>query len=116
MFNQNQSFVLQVYINFPLHRRLDSIRRKERNEAHLYFQVEVCVMIINMHIYTSDILQVYIEGHFQAHIGTDLVVMGEAKPICFKVSKSSTLQEFKASLAKQMVCVTLSTILVLIMM
>ena len=73
-------------------------------------------MIINMHIYTSDILQVYIEGHFQAHIGTDLVVMGEAKPICFKVSKSSTLQEFKASLAKQMVCVTLSTILVLIMM
>jgi len=29
--------------------------------------------------------------------------MGEAKPIYFKVSKSSTLQEFKVSLAKQMV-------------
>ena len=36
-------------------------------------------------------------------MGTDLVVMGEAKPVGFKVSKSSTLKDFKISLAKQMV-------------
>ena len=32
----------QVY-KFITFRRLDSIRRKERNEAHLYFQVEVYI-------------------------------------------------------------------------
>jgi len=47
--------------------------------------------------------QVYTEAHFQGHVGTDLVVMGEAKPVGFKVSKSSTLKDFKISLAKQMV-------------
>ena len=67
--------------------------------------------MINIHVYKCSIQQVYIEGHFQAHIGTDLVVMGEAKPICFKVTKSSTLQEFKVSLAKQMVSVALPIIL-----
>ncbi|XP_065899371.1 ubiquitin carboxyl-terminal hydrolase 7-like isoform X1 [Dysidea avara] len=70
---------------FEEEKRLDSIRRKERNEAHLYFQVEV-----------------YTEAHFQGHVGTDLVIMGEAKPLCFKVSKSSNLRDFKISLAKQM--------------
>ena len=61
--------------------------------------------MINLHVYKYSKQQVYIEGHFQAHNGTDLVVMGEAKPICFKVTKSSTLQEFKVSLAKQMVSI-----------
>ena len=64
--------------------------------------------MINIHVDKCSKQQVYIEGHFQAHIGTDLVVMGEAKPICFKVTKSSTLQEFKVSLAKQMVSMVLS--------
>lgn len=67
--------------------------------------------MINLHVYKYNKRQVYIEGHFQAHIGTDLVVMGEAKPICFKVTKSSTLQEFKVSLAKQMVSLALSILL-----
>jgi len=49
------------------------------------------------------LVQVYTEAHFQGHVGTDLVVMGEAKPVIFKVSKSSTLKDFKISLAKQMV-------------
>ncbi|XP_065899368.1 ubiquitin carboxyl-terminal hydrolase 7-like isoform X2 [Dysidea avara] len=67
---------------FEEEKRRDSIKR---NEAHLYFQVEV-----------------YTEAHFQDHVGTDLVVMGEAKPLCFKVSKSSNLKDLKISLAKQM--------------
>jgi len=54
-------------------------------------------------VFDSCYLQVYTEAHFQGHVGTDLVVIGEAKPVGFKVSKSSTLKDFKMSLAKQMV-------------
>ena len=44
-------------------RQCEMLKRKERNEAHLYFLVEV-----------------YLEEDFQVHQGTDLLDFDEVKP------------------------------------
>lgn len=63
---RSQNTYIQSYISSCLcFRRLDSIKRKERNEAHLYFQVEVyidehvlvCIHTINGRCMLKDIFK-----------------------------------------------------------
>ena len=59
------SFPYQLlwFSSLLLYRRLETLRRKERSEAHLYLTVEV-----------------YEEDDFQSHQGADLVDFETAKP------------------------------------
>lgn len=57
-------------------KRLEQIRRKERNEAHLYMQVNVVL-----------------EDEFQGHQGNDLFDQDKAQFRGFRVRKQATLQE-----------------------
>jgi len=41
----------------------------------------VCYNQITLYTKVLHHVQVYMEVHFQAHLGTDLVVIGEAKPL-----------------------------------
>ncbi|XP_018020606.1 ubiquitin carboxyl-terminal hydrolase 7 [Hyalella azteca] len=63
-------------------KRIEMIRRKERNEAHLFMTV-----------------QVVLEDAFCGHQGYDLYDQDKAQYRLFKVKKSSTLKEFLELLA-----------------
>ena len=56
-----QAYTVLSVCSFP--RRLESLRRKERSEAHLYLTVEV-----------------YLEDDFQGHTGPDLVDFDDIRP------------------------------------
>ncbi|XP_054712852.1 ubiquitin carboxyl-terminal hydrolase 7-like isoform X1 [Uloborus diversus] len=66
-------------------RRQETLRRKERNEAHLY---------MNVQILTSD--------NFCGHQGTDLYDPDKVNYRTFKVKKLATLREFMELIAEQM--------------
>ncbi|GIY89443.1 ubiquitin carboxyl-terminal hydrolase 7 [Caerostris extrusa] len=66
-------------------RRQETLRRKERNEAHLYMTVQVV---------TSD--------SFCGHQGTDLFDPDKINYRCFKVKKMATLRELLEIVAEQM--------------
>ncbi|GBM82029.1 Ubiquitin carboxyl-terminal hydrolase 7 [Araneus ventricosus] len=66
-------------------RRQETLRRKERNEAHLYMTVQIV---------TSD--------SFCGHQGTDLFDPDKINYRCFKVKKMSTLRDFMELVAEQM--------------
>lgn len=63
-------------------KKLEQIRRKERNEAHLYMTV-----------------QVLLEDSFCGHQGNDLYDHDRAVYKIFRVKKSSTLQELMETFA-----------------
>lgn len=66
-------------------RRQEGLRRKERNEAHLYMNVQVL---------TAD--------NFCGHQGTDLYDPEKVTYRCFKVKKMATFREFMELLSDQM--------------
>lgn len=66
-------------------KRQEAMRRKERNEAHLF---------MNVHVYTED--------SFIGHKGNDLYDPEKAIYKVFKVKKQSTLQETFDLIAEQM--------------
>ncbi|GFR16255.1 ubiquitin carboxyl-terminal hydrolase 7 [Trichonephila clavata] len=66
-------------------RRQETLRRKERNEAHLYMTVQIV---------TSD--------SFCGHQGTDLFDPDKINYRCFKVKKMSTLRDFMEIVSEQM--------------
>ena len=75
-------------MNFPLlnFRRLEAQKRKERNEAHLYMNVQVVT-----------------DDSFYGHQGNDLFDSEHANYRTFKIKKSSTVTEFLDTLADNMV-------------
>ncbi|XP_046987971.1 ubiquitin carboxyl-terminal hydrolase 7 [Schistocerca americana] len=66
-------------------KRMEQIRRKERNEAHLYMSV-----------------QVLLEDSFDGHQGNDLYDPERAQYRIFRVRKQTTLQELLEHLAESM--------------
>lgn len=66
-------------------KRQEALRRKERNEAHLYMNI-----------------QVYTEDSFMGHKGNDLFDAEKATSKMFKVKKQSTLKEAMEVIAEQM--------------
>lgn len=66
-------------------RRIEAQKRKERNEALLYFSVEV-----------------YRDDDFQQHTGPDLI-SDNPPTTTFKVLKTDSLEVFKADLAEALV-------------
>ncbi|XP_018496359.1 ubiquitin carboxyl-terminal hydrolase 7 [Galendromus occidentalis] len=66
-------------------KQVEAQRRKERNEAHLYMQV-----------------QVVLEEHFFVHQGTDLIDPDKCQYRNFKVRKTSTLSELIELIANQL--------------
>jgi ubiquitin carboxyl-terminal hydrolase 7 len=66
-------------------KRQEALRRKERNEAHLF---------MNIHVFTED--------SFMGHKGSDLYDTEKAVYKVFKVRKQSTLKEAVELIAEQM--------------
>lgn len=66
-------------------KRQEALRRKERNEAHLYMSVQVLT-----------------EDNFVGHQGNDLYDMEKANYRTFKVKKLATLKELMELMAEQM--------------
>lgn len=66
-------------------KRQEALRRKERNEAHLYMNV-----------------QVLLEDNFNGHQGNDLFDLEKANYRCFKVKKAATLRELMEILSESM--------------
>ncbi|OQR76440.1 ubiquitin carboxyl-terminal hydrolase 7-like, partial [Tropilaelaps mercedesae] len=66
-------------------KQVEAQRRKERNEAHLYMQV-----------------QVILEEHFYLHQGTDLIDPDKCNYRNFKVRKTATLSELMELIAVQL--------------
>lgn len=69
-------------------KRMEQIRRKERNEAHLYMSV-----------------QVLLEDSFDGHQGNDLYDPDRALYRVFRVRKQTTLQELLEQLADSLVSI-----------
>lgn len=67
---------------------MEQIRRKERNEAHLYMSV-----------------QVLLEDSFDGHQGNDLYDPDRALYRVFRVRKQTTLQELLEQLADSLVSI-----------
>ena len=67
-------------------KRIENLRRKERNEAHLYMNVDVIT-----------------EDAFNGHQGTDLFDQEKVTPHSFKLKKQATLKELLELLAENMV-------------
>jgi len=59
----NNCSVTTQYVYVCIFRELELVRRKERNEAHLYMTVDV-----------------YVEDDFQSHQGPDLLDFDDVKP------------------------------------
>lgn len=66
-------------------KRQEALRRKERNEAHLYMNI-----------------QVYTEDSFMGHKGNDLFDPEKAVSKTFKVKKQNTVREAMEIMAEQM--------------
>jgi len=66
-------------------KRIEAIRRKEKNEAHLYMSVKVML-----------------EDAFYGHQGNDLFDPETAPSFEFKIKKSATLREFLNTVAEDM--------------
>ena len=66
-------------------KRIEAIRRKEKNEAHLYMSVKVLL-----------------EDAFYGHQGNDLFDVETAPSFEFKIKKSATLREFLNTVAEDM--------------
>ncbi|XP_023254733.1 ubiquitin carboxyl-terminal hydrolase 7-like, partial [Seriola lalandi dorsalis] len=66
-------------------KRVEAQKRKERQEAHLYMQVQMVT-----------------EDQFCGHQGNDMYDEEKVKYTVFKVLKSSTLQEFVQNLSQTM--------------
>jgi len=66
-------------------KKIEMIRRKEKNEAHLYMLVRVLV-----------------EDNFHGHQGNDLFDPEFVTPIEFRIKKASTLREFLSSVSEDM--------------
>ncbi len=66
-------------------KKLEAVRRKEKNEAHLYMTVKVIL-----------------EDAFFGHQGHDLFDQEAAPYIEFRIRKAATLREFMASVAEDM--------------
>jgi ubiquitin carboxyl-terminal hydrolase 7 len=83
---------LSIFLFFQLverlqeEKRMEQIRRKERNEAHLYMSV-----------------QVLLEDSFDGHQGNDLYDPDRALYRVFRVRKQTTLQELLEHLADSLV-------------
>ena len=75
-------FVLQLADRLSEEKRMEQIRRKERNEAHLYMSV-----------------QVVLEDSFDGHQGNDLYDPDRVQYRVFRVRKQTTLQELMEQLA-----------------
>ena len=71
-------------------KRIENLRRKERNEAHLYMNVDVIT-----------------EDAFNGHQGTDLFDQEKVTPHSFKLKKQATLKELLELLAENMVSFSL---------
>ena len=74
-------------------RRVEAQRRKERNEALLYFTIEV-----------------YKDDDFQHHVGPDLY-SPDAQPWAFKVLKAMSMEDFRLQLSTSLVCDSFPTTL-----
>ena len=82
-------FVLwQLVERLQEEKRMEQIRRKERNEAHLYMSV-----------------QVLLEDSFDGHQGNDLYDPDRALYRVFRVRKQTTLQELLEQLADSFVSI-----------
>lgn len=66
-------------------KRQEALRRKERNEAHLYMNI-----------------QVFIEDNFMGHKGNDLFDVEKTESKMFKAKKQSTLKEALEVIAEQL--------------
>lgn len=70
---------------FAEEKQAEMLRRKERNEAHLFMTVDV-----------------YTEDDFQSHVNSDLLDFDDVKPKSFKILKTQTLAQFQVFLAGHM--------------
>lgn len=83
--NEND-FSFQLEMRLQEERRIEQIRRKERNESHLYTT-----------------LNVFLEDCFDGHQGPDLFDSEQTQIRAFKVKKNNTVEQILAILCQSFV-------------